>query len=62
MCTLDGIRNVLNAVAQQQEQAGGPKVSSIHSSNAPFLLCDATGLHLAVIHAHNSPAETLSSM
>jgi hypothetical protein len=28
MCTLDGIRNVLNAVAQQQEQAGGPKASS----------------------------------
>ncbi|KAF6255732.1 inositol hexakisphosphate-domain-containing protein [Scenedesmus sp. NREL 46B-D3] len=25
MCTLGGIRNVLNAVAQQQEQAGGPK-------------------------------------
>jgi hypothetical protein len=28
MCTLDGIRNVLNAVAQQQAQAGGPTVSS----------------------------------
>jgi hypothetical protein len=26
MCTLGGIRNVLNAVAQQQQQAGGPKV------------------------------------